>query len=380
MTRISRIFLISCLVSLFLVPVPDPAYADQQAKEVTALGVADGKSARARDEALNDALRQAVEQGVGTFVTAELTVEQQRLVEERIYTDSGGYIQSYDILRQGVQEDLYEVEIKARVKMGKLENDLISIGLIIRKKRNPRVMVVIYSSEVDSSFMGVALEGNRNAENQLERTLIEKGFQLVDAGQVSRKKELESLLLGGDPKRAAMIAKELGAEILVQGEVRRSFVNKRTIFGRPTRFFTNEIRLKAFEADTAKILFSDFRTRPASGAEAVLPLEDATSELADEMVAGILEQWRQDIFNASSYQLKIEKASFSDLNLFKKGLIKIRGLNDAQVRSFHSGHALMEVKYEGPLEELAEKIAAMKAPAFEILGLQANILEIKFAN
>lgn len=44
---------------------------------------------------MNDALRKAEEQGVGTFVTAELTVDQERLVEDRIYTESACYIQSY---------------------------------------------------------------------------------------------------------------------------------------------------------------------------------------------------------------------------------------------------------------------------------------------
>ena len=55
-------------------------------------------------------------------------------------------------------------------------------------KPSPKVMVVIYSTEVSSSFLGVAMEGNRNTENQIENCLISEGFQLVDAGQVSRKK------------------------------------------------------------------------------------------------------------------------------------------------------------------------------------------------
>ena len=364
-------------VLLFLFPLFEFSEAAQEeAKEVIAVGVADGESSRARDEALNDALRKAVEQGVGTFVTTELSVEQQKLVEERIYTESRGYIQSYKVMREGASEDLYEVEISALVKMGKLAGDLQSIGLLIRKKQNPRVMVVIYSREVNSSFLGVALEGNRNAENQIESGLIGKGFKLVDAGQVSRKKELETLLLGGDRSRASEIAKDFGAEVLIEGEVRRTFVDERQVFGKSMRFFSNEIRLKAFETDTAKILFSGYRTRPPSGAGALLPLEEITSELTDEMVKGILEQWRKDVFQAGSYQLDLSGISFSDLSKFKKSLQKIRGIRNLQVRSFQSGHAMLEVKYQGPLEELAEKINAIKSPPVEITGLQSNTIEI----
>ena len=48
------------------------------------------------------------------------------------------------------------------------------------------------------------------------------------------------------------------------------------------------------------------------------------------------------------------------------------------VRSFQSGHALMEVRYEGMLEDLAEKINQMKNPYLQIIGLQSGSLDIRF--
>ena len=351
--------------------------AQEEAIKVIAMGVADGSSSQARDEALNDALRKAVEQGVGTFVTAELTVEQQKLVEDRIYTESKGYIQHYKVISEGAKQGIYEVKISALVKTEKLADDLQSIGLLIRKKQNPRVMVVIYSSVTNSSFLGIITEGNRNVENQVESVLIQKGFPLVDVDQTRRKKEMESLLLRGNPTLAGKIAKDFGAEILIQGDVRRTFVDVRQMFGMSTRFFSNEIRLKALETDTGKVLFSGYRTRPPSGASVLFPLEEATSELIEEMVAGILQQWRKDVFQAGSYQLSLSGASFTNLSSFKKGLSSIRGVRDLQVRSFQSGHALIEIKYQGPLEEIAEKINKMKNPPVEITGLQSNTIEIK---
>lgn len=226
-------------------------------KVIVALGMAGGKAVRARDEAINNALRNAVEQGAGTYISSETTVEQMTLVEDRIYSESRGYIKSYAVLQEGMREGIYHVKISAIVKMEKLAEDLESIGLLIRKKRNPRVMVVVYSEAVNSPYWRVVQEGNRNAENQIESGLMAKGFQLVDAGQVSRKKELETLLLQGDPLRASKMAKDFGAEILVEGNVRREFVHEKELFGRNMRFFSNEIRLKALETDTAKVIFLD---------------------------------------------------------------------------------------------------------------------------
>lgn len=346
-------------------------------KVIVALGMAGGKAVRARDEAINNALRNAVEQGAGTYISSETTVEQMTLVEDRIYSESRGYIKSYAVLQEGMREGIYHVKISAIVKMEKLAEDLESIGLLIRKKRNPRVMVVVYSEAVNSPYWRVVQEGNRNAENQIESGLMAKGFQLVDAGQVRRKKELETLLLQGDPLRASKMAKDFGAEILVEGNVRREFVHEKELFGRNMRFFSNEIRLKALETDTAKVIFSGYRTRPQSGPQALQPLEEATSELVDEMIKGILEQWRKDVFQAGSYQLNLTGASFQDISMFKEGLQQIRGLGDVQLRSFQSGIALLEVKYQGPLEELVEKINNMRSPSIAIAGFQSNTVDLK---
>jgi hypothetical protein len=241
-----------------------------------------------------------------------------------------------------------------------------------------KVMVVIYSTEVSSTFLGVAMEGNRNTENQIENCLISEGFQLVDAGQMSRKKELESLLMKEDASLAGKIAKDFGADILVQGDVRRTFVDVRKIFGTPTRFFSNEIRIKAFRTDTGKILFSGYRTRPPSGAGALLPLEDAANELCQEMTDKMMPMGKRDDLKAGAYELNISGISFNSLSKFKKALRNISGLSDMHVRSFQSGHALMEVKYGGLLEGLAEKINQMENPYLQIIGLQSGSLDIRF--
>ncbi len=245
-------------------------------------------------------------------------------------------------------------------------------------KPRPKVMVVIYSTEVSSSFLGVAMEGNRNTENQIENCLISEGFQLVDAGQISRKKELESLLMKEDASLAGKIAKDFGADILVQGDVRRTFVDVRKIFGTPTRFFSNEIRIKAFRTDTGKILFSGYRTRPPSGAGAFLPLEDAANELCQEMTDKMLPEVKGSDLKAGTYELNISGVSFNSLSRFKKKLRNISGLSEMHVRSFQSGHALMEIKYEGMIEDLADKINQMENPYLQIIGLQPGSLDIKF--
>lgn len=241
---------------------------------------------------------------------------------------------------------------------------------------NPRVMVVFYSREVDSTFWGFSVEGNLQVENQVENALLERGFQLVDALQVERKKELETLLIKGDPERVHKLAKDFGAEVLVQGEVRRSFTEEKLIFGRLTRFFSNEVRLKALETDTGRVLYSGYRTRPPSGLGTTLPLEDATFEIIEEMASAISGKWREGAYNARSYQLELSNISFNTLSSFTEGLKNIRGVRGAHVRYFQSRHALMEVYFKGSIEELARRISTLRDPRPEVTGLQTRSLEI----
>jgi hypothetical protein len=314
---------------------------------------------------------------MGSFVSSETLVENMILVEDRIYSETRGYIKSYEVLKEKTDDGAYQIKITAIVKTGKLANDLESIGLLIRKKQNPRVMVVLSSRMVSGSYFEVAREGNRNVENLIESRLMQKGFQIVDAGQVSHKKKVEAAIYGNDLSKAGKIAGDFGAEVLIVGDVRREYLNSKTLYGRNVRFFSNEVRLKALETDTAKVLYSGFKTKPPSGVDYLEPMQDASSELIGEMISGILGQWSKDVYQIASYQLNLSGASFQDVSQLKKGLKEIRGFGGVQTRSFQSGIALLDVKYKGTLEELAEKVSEMSAPALEIVGMQSNTIDLK---
>ncbi len=350
--------------------------AADDSKEVIASGIGGGERTKARDDAVNDALRKAVEQGMGVYVSSETLVEQMMLVEDRIYSETRGYIESYKVIGESYADGIYEIKVKAIVRLAKLAQDLEAIGLILQKKQNPRVMVVVLSRELNSSLFGIDIAGNKNAENQLESILMAKGFRLVDAGQTQRKQRLAALLIAGDPTQASRIAKDWGTEILVEAEVRREFACDRIFLGQSMRFFSNEIRLKAIEADSAKILYSGFQTRPPSGANALGPMEDMTRKLAKEMVAKVLEQWGKDVYQAAVFQINIANVNFSQANKIIAALRELRGVASVATRNFQGGHVALEIKFQGNINDLAERIGKIKTPKVEVTGLQANTLDI----
>ena len=244
-------------------------------------------------------------------------------------------------------------------------------------KAKVKVMVAIYSIEIDTTFLGVAAEGNRNAENQIESRLLEDGFEVIDTGQFTRKKVIEASLIKGDRLEATRIANDFGAQILIHGEVRRSYVGIRQVLGRPTRFFSNEIRLKAFETKTGQVLFSGYETRPPSGSGAAIPLEDATTDLCNKLITAIKKHQRNGSPQVQRYELSVSHISFDALPNFIASLKKIEGLEKAEVNGFQSGRALIVTEYHGSLMKLAEQISQMKKPPVEITGFQSNKINLK---
>jgi hypothetical protein len=127
-------------------PAPKP-----QGVEITVLGtgaILANDQAAARDKAIDDAMRKAVQQALGTHIKSETLVENYQMVEDRILAWSSGYVTKYDILREGRgQYDMYEVQMRALVNLSDLKNDDQALAELLQKE-NPRVMVMIAEQNI----------------------------------------------------------------------------------------------------------------------------------------------------------------------------------------------------------------------------------------
>ena len=74
-----------------------------------------------KEEATQNALRSAIEQAFGTFVSANTEVLNDELIKDEIITISSGNIQSYEELSYTKNESgLFEISVKAVVSINKL--------------------------------------------------------------------------------------------------------------------------------------------------------------------------------------------------------------------------------------------------------------------
>jgi hypothetical protein len=130
------------------------------AELVTAQGTAvinDGDESSARNAAIRDALRKAVEQSVGVIVSSQTTVENYKLLSDRIYSNTSGYVHDYKIINEGASNNIYNVTIQATIGTKHLKDDLGAIGLLMKQKRMPRVAVIILEQNIGKKRMESSL-------------------------------------------------------------------------------------------------------------------------------------------------------------------------------------------------------------------------------
>lgn len=98
----------------------------QQTDEVTLVVSADGPT---KDEATKTALRSAIEQAYGTFVSANTTILNDELVKDEIVTISSGNIKDYYVISSNTMPDgKFFVTLNATVRISKLVSYAQSIG------------------------------------------------------------------------------------------------------------------------------------------------------------------------------------------------------------------------------------------------------------
>ncbi|HDQ99056.1 MAG TPA: hypothetical protein ENN51_02040 [candidate division WOR-3 bacterium] len=350
--------------------------------EVLAEGVgalpAQGGADIARDAALSDALRRAVEQGVGTFVSSETRVENFQLLSDRIYSKSRGYVSSYRVITEGLEGALYRVVVRARVRLGDIENDLAAIGLLLREQGRSRLMVVVREMPAGGNWSGY---DPTMSQTMIETMLIDafqsKGFPVVDAATVARNIEKEQLrlILAGDDRTAMLVGMRTGAEIVVAGTAERS-VSSKVVAGAARDFYRFRLSVRAVSVESGEVLgaAAPVVELPFSEDEARRRAADTTAAaLISRILAGWTRRENITIIQASN-------ANFERVQLLRDEIrARLRGVSQVITRDLTGTAATIEIVSETSSREVLDglRTRGITVP-FEVLGLSGNRIEIRF--
>lgn len=368
--------------------------AGQEEQEVVAKGlgaIIGGDQAKAADDALASALRSAVEQVVGTMVQSNVLVENYQVVEDQIYSRTQGYVKSYQVLSQTPRDNtLMEVTVRAIVKKSNLENDLNAIGLLIRQKNKPRIMVLVDEKNMDYHYYYDHYDLNTTA-NQLTNKFLEKGFTFVDKDVVLRKLQRESVLaaLEGDNKSAESIARESGAEVLIMGKAVAKEASGGPAVLRQSGMVSCQatLNLRAVRADDGTIIAVTSQQAPAvhvdnvtGGTQALIKAADLAAE---DLTKKILKVWQQDVYSGTTIQMRVmEVPSFADLAKFRDMLkTHVRGVQNVYQREYSGSTALLDLDVRASASQIADELGRKDFSPYrvQVVNFSQNYLVVKLS-
>jgi len=225
------------------------------AAEVEAEGRAAGDQRGAREQALADALREAVRKGTGVDILSTTGVSDFVLEYDRILSAAFGYVQKYQIISSGLGADqIYRVKVRAQVEKGTPgAKNILALRQLIMSKGSPRVSIAI-EEEIDG------VSGNtRYAQGVMEQVARELQMNLVDirtakAGEQKRAARDEILGDKTDAKiRKADITQK--SDFLIEGKVVARYVGQQSFFGSlPQHVFSVGGELRALRPETGEVV------------------------------------------------------------------------------------------------------------------------------
>jgi hypothetical protein len=359
----------------------------QDTKQITADGVASIGSdpAAARDKAIEDALRRAVEQAVGTMVESETAVENYKLLSDRIYSRSSGYVKNYNVLSEKQEGGLMRVTISADVSSGVLNNDLAGIGLLQRRMKYPRVMVSIIEDNIltTADYWNTYSVSTSQAESTVNIRMKEKGFNIVDPNFMRKQ-----LTAGeakdaweGDYATAGKFGQRLGAEIVIIGQA-TSTRAANNIMGSDLISVSSTINATAVKAGTGEIIAQASGKGTAAHINEVAGLQEslkkASDQVSDQLISGILETWQRESAGTRAIALAVNDISPAELDRLKASLEKLRGVAEIQVRNFSSGSADITIQAKTDGQELSSLISKTSFPGFKLILVDSSVDRLEY--
>ncbi|HUJ19473.1 MAG TPA: flagellar assembly protein T N-terminal domain-containing protein [Nitrospirota bacterium] len=379
------------LMALFLALASStPAFA-QEIKTVTAEGVAavqQGAVDIARDAAIEDAQKRAVEQAIGIVIDSQTQVENYQLISDKILSQVKGYITRYNVVGENQDSGLLRVRVTADVSMGKLSDDLSAIGILMSQMHKPRTMIMVAEQNIDGSvnawWLGVRGETDLNVvEHAFMDTFTEKGFEFIDPAVASKEIRVTAPYRVQDltATQAKMLGKQADAEVVIIGKAVAKLYGE---VGGGLKSVQADLTARAVRTDTGQVIATAITHAAAvhiseisAGTEA---LKKAANQASDEMMTKILALYSREVGGTRPVAITVSGLTKTQFVKFKDVLRnQVRGIKDLHERSFDGTTAKISVDSKTGAQQLSDELVLRDFGTFsvEVVGSTANSLELK---
>ena len=359
-------FLGLCLVVLLSAGM---AVADQQGGVVEVEGYASivgGRKDQAREAALQNAFRRAVEQVVGVALESKTVVKDSELLNDKIFSKSHGFIKTYRIVDEKVEGDAYRIMVFASVSRYKLEQGLDDAGLLLKKLGKPRIAVVVLEQSSDGGQVPGGV-----VENHIIAGMGKRGYALVDR-QAMLAVEHEAVRGQGDHTDAVVRAAAAGgAEVVIVGQATARSAS--ALSGTNLRPIQVTVTCRAVEVDSGELLATVTATQQALHVNPATASNEAFQKAATELTENLQRQmiaaWTKRLTGLRTLRMAVSAIPHADIRLLQEALKEQMGQVEAvHDRGYRGQQLRLDLEVTGGFKELVDELAS--------LGLEQGSLKI----
>ena len=330
---------------------------------------------QSKDAAIEQAKRDAVEVGLGAFISSE-TVVTATTFSDNIYSKAQGFVKTFKVVSEKQGPDgLWEVTIAAEVTemLDQVMQDEAALQTLLNAVNRPRIIFMIREENlIDNTPTDFA-------ETKLLSMFYEKGFDVVDRQLVQALKgeaDYEQAL-AGNVSAAAKIASMLGAEVIVIGTAKISSGGE--FYGMTSG--QADINGKIVRADTGEILAvvpNAHGKKPhiSPSTAGVNATNEAAGNLGTDIIRQLIEKWSTQQSNFIKVYIVLKNADFMSYMTFESFLKAqtVSGIRNAYAKSLNDGVAEYEVEFEGKSQDLAMGLSRTSPDGlnFKVTGLSGN--------
>ena len=372
-----------------------PAFVTQEATGEAAIVA--GNRDKAKRDAKNNALREAVERVAGVMVSADTLSANSQLISDRVFANSAGYVRKYEVLKEEEANGVIRTTVRAEVGTAELDKDLQSVQALVNRLGNRKLVIVLQEQSADANK--VVMSSGVMAQ-VLTDAFKADGWRIVDPSFAAGKLELASGVSLGTPDKK--VIQDLNrADYVLAGTVnfRHQSVADLPGLGKDASIFpvTGEWEMAVFATDSgtqiAK-LSGKFNSTPADlgpKGSALISYERTSFDIAKhrgkEVVAevrkAVVEHLSRAEQNGNAVVMTVVGLpDYAAVQGFKRVLAEsVTGMRDVKPGSFGSGKAQFDVTFVGSTDELAEQLGgkSFKGKRVSVTGVSGNTVELTLA-
>lgn len=335
------------------------------------------------DDARNDALRKALEQGGKVFIDSYSEVENYELVRDTIYARAEGIVKDYKILEKGDSAiGAKYCKIRAVISKDSIASTWGEVQNVLDQVGRPGILVFILE-RIDG-----VIQDSSILESKIEKRLLDAGFAVYSGAQVRAIAENESAdaHMENNIAKVQAIAKNFGTQIFIHGTAQANWAGVKDVYGQQTAMFNGDGMVKMFYTDTAQLLTSESLANWRGGARGInthspqagkMALGNAGEELVDRVYTSVMKRWATRISAGGEITLEVEGIKAGTAIKLKKKLAALPKVKRVNQR-FSKGIATYRIVAKMTAEQLAEYLVEPEWESLiEIVDITLNRVQAK---